>query len=122
MQDCDDSKVLSEAINFVNLYSKLFDKVEKEHDVNDIKFKQYILNMNRNYLYGSEDTYSVLSYLYSEKRLDNLTLNKIINNLIMTNIRNFSSTTKEYLCSLNLCGDYLSYMVLARIIIILFNT
>lgn len=114
LQDCDDSKVLSEAINFVNLYSKLFDKVEKEHDVNDIKFKQYILNMNRNYLYGSEDTYSVLSYLYSEKRLDNLTLNKIINNLIMTNIRNFSSTTKEYLCSLNLCGDYLSYMVLAR--------
>ncbi len=114
LQDCDDSKVLSEAINFVNLYSKLFDKVEKEHDVNDIKFKQYILNMNRNYLYGSEDTYSVLSYLYSEKRLDNLTLNKIINNLIMTNIRNFSSTTKEYLCSLNLCGDYLSYMVLSR--------
>ena len=45
LQDCDDSKVLSEAINFVNLYSKLFDKVEKEHDVNDIKFKQYILNM-----------------------------------------------------------------------------
>ena len=114
LQDSDDSKVLSEAINFVNLYSKLFDEIEKETDINDIKFRQYILNMNRNYLYGCEDTYSVLSYLYSEKRLDNFTLNKIINNLITTNIRNFNSDTKEYFGNLNLCENYLSYMILAK--------
>lgn len=114
LEDSDDSNVLSEAINFVNLYSKLFDELEKENDVNDIKFKQYVLNMNRNYLYGSEDTYSVLSYLYSEKRLDNVTLNKIISNLIITNIRNFNSDTKEYFGNLNLCENYLSYMVLAK--------
>ncbi len=114
VQDSDHSMVLSEAINFVNLYSKLFDEIEKENDINDIKFKQYILNMNRNYLYGSDDTYSVLSYLYSEKRLDNITLNKIINNLIITNTRNFNKDTKEYLCNLNLYENYLSYMVLAK--------
>lgn len=112
--DNDDSHILSEAISFVNLYNKLFDEIEKEDNINDIMFKQYILNMNRNYLYGNDDTYSVLSYLYSEKRIDNLTLNKIINNLIMTNTRNFSSEIKEYLCNLDLYENYLSYMVIAK--------
>lgn len=112
--DNDDSHILSEAISFVNLYNKLFDEIEKEDNINDIMFKQYILNMNRNYLYGNDDTYSVLSYLYSEKGIDNLTLNKIINNLIMTNTRNFSSEIKEYLCNLDLYENYLSYMVIAK--------
>ncbi len=110
----DDSYILSETVSFVNLYNKLFDEIEKEENINDIMLKQYILNMNRNYLYGTDDTYSVLSYLYSEKRIDNLTLNKIINNLIMTNTRNFSSSTKEYLCNLDLYENYLSYMVIAK--------
>ena len=112
--DNNDSHILSEAISFVNLYNKLFDKIEKETNIKDIAFKQYILNMNRNYLYGNNDTYSVLSYLYSEKKVDNLTLNKIITNLITTNTRIFDDKTKEYLCNLDLCENYLSYMVIAK--------
>lgn len=77
-------------------------------------FKQYILNMNRNYLYGNDDTYGVLSYLYAEKRIDNLTLNKIINSLITTNTRDFKSDKKEYFVNLDLCENYLSYMAVAK--------
>lgn len=114
VEDSNDSKILSEAINFVKLYTKLFEDIEKDSDINDIKYKQYILNMNRNYLYSCEDIYSVLSYLYSEKKLDNFTLNIIINSLVSTNLRNYSSETKEYYCNLNLCDNYLSYMVLSK--------
>lgn len=109
----DDANILSDAISFINLYNKLFEQI-KESDINDIKFKQYILNMNRNYLYGDEGIYSILSYLYSEKKLDNLALNKIIKNLIMLNIRKYNDLEKEYYCNLELCNNYLSYMVISK--------
>ncbi len=110
----DDPNILNEAIIFVNLYNRLFDILEKKLDIENIMFKQYILNMNRNYLYGSEGTYSNISNLYVNKKIDNLTLNKIINNLIITNIRNFSDSTLEYPCNLDLCETYLSYMVISK--------
>ena len=106
----DNSKILSNAIDFVKLYIKLFEEID---NTNDIKFKQYILNMNRNYLYASDEIYSKLSYLYQEKRIDSYTLNIIIKYLINTNIRIYDDI-KEYLCNLNIKDNYLSYMVISK--------
>lgn len=110
----DDSYVLSEAINFVNLYNELFNKIKEEYDLKEIKFKQYILNMNKKYIYGDNAVYAVLSNLYSNKKIDNITLNKIINHIIYTNIINYDKNIDKHLCNLNLYEEYLSYMVITR--------
>ena len=109
-----DSHILEEAIEFVNLYNGLFNQIASENDLNEIKFKQYISNMNRTYLYGYEPTFSVLSQLYVEKKIDNTTLNKIINHLIKTNIRVYKEQITEYLCDLKLFEHHLSYKVITK--------
>jgi len=110
----DNSYILSEVINFVKIYNELFDNIEKENDLKEIKFKQYVLNMNKNYMYSNESIYGLLSNLYTNKKIDNLTLNKIINCLIKSNTIDCNDKTNEYPCKLNLYDDYLSYMVITR--------
>lgn len=110
----DNSSLLSDAINFINKYDEFFNIIKIEEQFDDIKFKQFIINMNRSYLYGNEQTFAILSDLYLNKQIDNLTLNKIINNLINTNIRKFNNNQKEYMCNLQLYDNYLSYMIVSK--------
>ena len=79
---------INNAMDFIEEYDELFNLISKETELSSIKFKQYIINANRNYLYGNENIYGEISYLYDIKKIDEQTTNRIINALINTNKRN----------------------------------
>lgn len=109
----EEDRYILDAMDFIEEYDELFEKIDKT-ELNSIMLKQYIINSNRNYLYGDEDVYSLISYLYEIKKIDGITLNKIINSLINTNQRNnFDKRTKYYI-GLKLYKDFLTYFVISK--------
>lgn len=106
----DMDNLIFEAMDFIDEYDELFTKVSEENDLSKIKLKQYIINADRNYLYGNSKVYGKLSYLYENKKIDSNTLNKIISALIKTNKRNLKD---ENIIGLQLYQDCLTYFVIS---------
>ena len=93
---------------------KLFCKVKKEIDLEEIKLKQYVINSERNYITGNSYIYGDLSYEYDNKKLDNKSLNIIINSLINCNLKNNYSNANEILIGLKMNENYLSYWKISK--------
>lgn len=102
------------AMDFIEEYDKLFNEISKEIELSNIKLKQYIINADRNYLYGNENMYGDLSYFYDIKQMDSNTVNKIINALIQTNIRNNYNNENEFKLGLKLYKDFMTYWVISK--------
>lgn len=100
---------INSAMDFVEEYDKLFNEINKETDLSNIKLKQYVINADRNYLCGNENIYGEISYLYDIKKIDAKTTNRIINALINTNKRNNYIKVK---LGLQIYQDFLTYLVL----------
>lgn len=105
---------INSAIDFIEEYDKLFSEISKEIDLSSIKFNQYVINADRKYLYGNENMYGDISYLYDKKRIDEKTSNRIINALIKTNKRNNYTKNKEVKLGLKIYQDLLTYIVLSE--------
>lgn len=101
---------LIEAMKFVERYDNLFSKIIEKFNIEEIKLKQYIINSERNYITGNSYIYGDLSYAYDNKKIDNKTMNRIINALITTNIKNNYYNKREISLGLNLNKNYLSYL------------
>ena len=104
---------INSAIDFIEEYDELFNRISKEIDLSRIKFKQYIINANRNYLYANSNIYGDISYLYDTKRIDEKTTNRIIKALIKTNKRNNYEKNKEVALGLQIYRDLLTYFVIS---------
>lgn len=104
---------INDAMDFVQEYDELFNELSKEIALCSIKLKQYIINADRNYLYGNMNIYSDLSYLYEKQKIDSSTLHKIINALIKTNKRNNHYNKNENMLGLRLYNDFLTYFVIS---------
>lgn len=105
---------INNAMDFIEEYDELFNLISKETELSGIKFKQYIINANRNYLYGNENIYGEISYLYDIKKIDEKTTNRIINALINTNKRNNYNKKDENKLGLQIYEDLLTYLVLSE--------
>lgn len=105
---------INNAMDFIEEYDELFNLISKETELSSIKFKQYIINANRNYLYGNENIYGEISYLYDIKKIDEKTTNRIINALINTNKRNNYNKKDENKLGLQIYEDLLTYLVLSE--------
>ena len=105
---------INNAMDFIEEYDELFNLISKETELSSIKFKQYIINANRNYLYGNENIYGEISYLYDIKKIDEQTTNRIINALINTNKRNNYNKKDENKLGLQIYEDLLTYLVLSE--------
>ena len=105
---------IEQAISFIKEYDELFDKISKETELSEIMFKQYVINANRNSLYGYENIYGKLSDLYDTKKLDDKSLNRIITALIKTNKRNNYTNNEEVALGLHVEQDFLTYFVLSK--------
>lgn len=103
-----------DAMDFIEEYDDLFSELSKESDLENIKLKQYIINAERNYLYGNINIYGELSYLYENKKIDSKTLNKIITALINANKRNNYSKQNENIIGLQLYENCLTYFVVSQ--------
>lgn len=101
-------------MDFIEEYDELFNLISKETELSNIKVKQYIINANRNYLYGNENIYGEISYLYDIKKIDEKTTNRIINALINTNKRNNYNKKNENKLGLQIYEDLLTYLVLSE--------
>ena len=104
---------INSAIDFIEEYDELFNRISKEIDLSRIKFKQYIINANRDYLYGNSNIYGDISYLYDTKRIDEKTTNRIIKTLIKTNKRNNYEKNEEVALGLQIYRDLLTYFVIS---------
>ena len=104
---------INNAMDFVQEYDELFNEINNELDLSNIKLKQYIINADRNYLYGNKNIYGELSYLYDIKQIDSITINRIINALIKTNLRN-NYNNKQNLMGLQLYKDFLTYWIISE--------
>ena len=102
------------AMDFIEEYDELFTKVNEDYDLSNIRLKQYIINADRNYLYGNENIYGEISYLYDIKKIDEQTTNRIINALINTNKRNNYNKKDENKLGLQIYEDLLTYLVLSE--------
>lgn len=107
-------RYLIEAMKFIEKYDELFYKVKKEFDLEEIKLKQYIINSERNYITGNSYVYGDLSYEYDNKKLDDKSINIIINSLINCNLKNNYSNENEILLGLKLYENYLSYWKVSK--------
>lgn len=105
---------INNAMDFIEAYDELFNLISKETELSNIKVKQYIINANRNYLYGNENIYGEISYLYDIKKIDEKTTNRIINALINTNKRNNYNKKDENKLGLQIYEDLLTYLVLSE--------
>lgn len=105
---------INNAMDFIEEYDELFNLISKETEFSNIKVKQYIINANRNYLYGNENIYGEISYLYDIKKIDEKTTNRIINALINTNKRNNYNKKDENKLGLQIYEDLLTYLVLSE--------
>lgn len=105
---------INNAMDFIEEYDELFNLISKETELSNIKVKQYIINANRNYLYGNENIYGEISYLYDIKKIDEKTTNRIINALINTNKRNNYNKKDENKLGLQIYEDLLTYLVLSE--------
>lgn len=105
---------INDAMDFVQEYDELFSEISKELDLSNIKLKQYVINADRNYLYGNKNIYGELSYAYDTKQIDNNSINTIINALIKTNVRNNYNKNEENILGLQLYKDFLTYWVISR--------
>lgn len=105
---------INNAMDFIEEYDELFNLISKETELSNIKVKQYIINANRNYLYGNENIYGEISYLYDIKKIDEKTTNRIINALINTNKRNNYNKKNENKLGLQIYEDLLTYLVLSE--------
>ena len=105
---------INNAMDFVQEYDELFNEINNELDLSNIKLKQYVINADRNYLYGNKNIYGELSYIYDTKQIDSNTVNTIINALIKTNIRNNYNNDKESILGLQLYKDFLTYWVISK--------
>ncbi len=105
---------INNAMDFIEEYDELFNLISKETELSNIKVKQYIINANRNYLYGNENIYGEISYLYDIKKIDEKTTNRIINALINTNKRNNYNKKNENKLGLQIYKDLLTYLVLSE--------
>lgn len=105
---------INNAMDFVQEYDELFNELNNELDISNIKLKQYVINADRNYLYGNKNIYGELSYIYDTNQIDSNTLNTIINALIKTNIRNNYNNDKENTLGLQLYKDFLTYWVISE--------
>lgn len=101
-------------MDFVQEYDELFSEISKELDLSNIKLKQYVINADRNYLYGNKNIYGELSYAYDTKQIDNNSINTIINALIKTNVRNNYNKNEENILGLQLYKDFLTYWVISK--------
>lgn len=110
----DIDKNINKAMDFIEEYDELFCEISKEMDLSSIILKQYIINTNRNYLYGNDNIYGELSYLYDEKLINNNAVNKLINALIQTNMRNNYSDGKEIKLGLKIYKEFMTYWVLSK--------
>lgn len=111
--ESDMDNLMLDAMDFIEEYEELFTKVNEENDLSNIRLKQYIINADRNYLYGNRNIYGELSYLYENQKIDSKTLNKIINALIKTNKRNNYNNQNENIIGLQLYEDCLTYFVIS---------
>lgn len=105
---------INNAMDFIEEYDELFNLISKETELSNVKVKQYIINANRNYLYGNENIYGEISYLYDIKKIDEKTTNRIINALINTNKRNNYNKKDENKLGLQIYEDLLTYLVLSE--------
>lgn len=105
---------INNAMDFVQEYDELFNELDNELDISNIKLKQYVINADRNYLYGNKNIYGELSYMYDTNQIDGNALNTIINALIKTNIRNNYNNDKENILGLQLYKDFLTYWVISE--------
>lgn len=105
---------INNAMDFIEEYDELFNLISKETELSNIKVKQYIINANRNYLYGNENIYGEISYLYDIKKIDEKTTNRIINALINTNKRNNYNKKNKNKLGLQIYEDLLTYLVLSE--------
>ena len=105
---------INNAMDFIEEYDELFNLISKKTELSNIKVKQYIINANRNYLYGNENIYGEISYLYDIKKIDEKTTNRIINALINTNKRNNYNKKDENKLGLQIYEDLLTYLVLSE--------
>lgn len=105
---------INNAVDFVQEYDELFSGISKESDLVDIKLKQYVVNTNRNYLYGNNNIYGELSYMYDTKQIDDTTINRIINLLIQTNIRNNYNKERENKLGLQLYKHFMTYWTISK--------
>ena len=105
---------INNAMDFIEEYDELFNLISKETELSNIKVKQYIINANRNYLYGNENIYGEISYLYDIKKIDEKTTHRIINALINTNKRNNYNKKNENKLGLQIYEDLLTYLVLSE--------
>lgn len=111
--ESDMDNLMVDAMDFIEEYNELFTKANEDNDLSNIILKQYIINADRNYLYGNRNIYGELSYLYENQKIDSKTLNKIINALIKTNKRNNYNNQNENIIGLQLYEDCLSYFVIS---------
>lgn len=105
---------INDAMDFVQEYDELFSEISKELDLSNIKLKQYVINADRNYLYGNKNIYGELSYAYDTKQIDNNSINTIINALIKANVRNNYNKNEENILGLQLYKDFLTYWVISK--------
>ena len=108
--ESDIDSLILDAMDFIEEYDELFNKVKEKNDLSNIKLKQYIINADRSYLY--RNIYSELSYLYENKKINSKTLNRIINALIKTNKRNNYNNKNKNIIGLQLYEDFLTYFVI----------
>ena len=114
VNDYNMDKYINEAMDFIQEYDELFEKIEKEQDLQEIKLKQYFINADRNYLYSKEHIFGKIAYKYDIKEIDDKILNIIINSLIKANIRNHYNIECKNILGLRLYKDFLTYWIVTK--------
>lgn len=107
-------KYVNEAMDFIQEYDELFEEIEKEQDLQEIKLKQYFINADRNYLYSKKHIFGKIAYKYDIKEIDDKTINIIINSLIKANIRNHYNIECKNILGLRLYKDFLTYWIVTK--------
>lgn len=109
------NKMLKEIINFVKEYDELFNEITKKESFEDAMIKSYIVNEDRNYLYGNYDLADILTKEYVDEEFSEEDINLIINHVIELNKRNYDfNNQNEFRTNLMIYKDCITYFKIGK--------
>lgn len=102
--------LIVEVNKFIKSYAELFKPLTCE-ELEEVKFKQYVINEDRYYLSGTNNLFYLICELYQDERIDNKQINLIINYLIKSNFRR---NKDNFIFDLKINDEGISFVILYR--------
>lgn len=109
------NEMLKEIIDFIKQYDELFSEIGEKESIENKLLKAYIVNEDRNYLYGNYDLSDILSKEYVNEEFCEEDINLIISYVIELNKRNYDfNNTKEFKTNLMIYKDCVTYFKIGK--------